>query len=72
MSTAGVHKHVIAKMDTAKALGLMGFSGTRAMDRSSGNDPKDALDKALFNQMQLLAQRKKDAIKVSMYSQTCL
>jgi hypothetical protein len=33
--------------------------------RSTGSDPKDALDKALFSQMQTLAQRKKDAIKVN-------
>ena len=33
--------------------------------RSTGDDPKEALDKALFNQMQALAQRKKEAIKVN-------
>ena len=52
-------------MDSARALGLMGFGGTRLMDRSTGSDPKVALDKALFSQMQVLAQRKKDAQKVS-------
>ena len=35
--------------------------------RSSGSDPKEVLDKALFAQMQALAQRKKDAIKVMDY-----
>lgn len=58
-------KAVVVKMDSARALGLMGFGGTRLMDRSTGSDPKEALDKALFNQMQVLAQRKKDAQKVS-------
>ncbi len=57
-------KTVVAKMDSARALGLMGFGGTRLMDRSTGADPKVALDKALFSQMQILAQRKKDAQKV--------
>ena len=52
-------------MDSTRALGLMGFCGSRAMDRTSGSDPKEALDNALFKQMQLLAQRKRDAIKVS-------
>ena len=35
--------------------------------RSSGSDPKEVLDKALFAQMQALAQRKKDLIKVMDY-----
>ena len=33
--------------------------------RSSGGDPKEALDKALFAQMQVLAKRKNEAIKVT-------
>jgi hypothetical protein len=38
--------------------------------QSAGNDPKAALDKALFKQMQLLAQKKKEAAKerVTLYS----
>ena len=52
-----------AKMDSARALGIMGFSSTRFMDQSSGTDPKEALDKALFEQMQTLANKKKIAAK---------
>ena len=33
--------------------------------QSSGTDPKSALDKALFEQMQSLANKKKDASKES-------
>ena len=46
------------KMDTAKALGLMGFTSTRWMDTANGQDPKEALDKALFQQTQNLGLKK--------------
>jgi hypothetical protein len=50
-------------MDSARALGIMGFSSTRWMDASTGMDPKEALDKALSDQMQNISQKKKQAIK---------
>ena len=46
------------KMDTARALGLMGFTSTRWMDASTGADPKAALDKALFDQTQNLSLKR--------------
>jgi hypothetical protein len=51
------------KMDSARALGIMGFSSTRWMDASTGMDPKEALDKALSEQMQNISQKKKLAVK---------
>ena len=50
-------------MDSARALGIMGFSSTRWMDASTGMDPKEALDKALSDQMQSISQKKKQAVK---------
>jgi hypothetical protein len=46
------------KMDTARALGLMGLTSTRWMDASTGADPKAALDKALFTQTQNLGMKR--------------
>jgi len=46
------------KMDTAKAMSLMGFTSTRWMDTSNGQDPKEALDKALFQQTHNLGMKK--------------
>ena len=46
------------RMDTTRALGLMGLSNTRWMDASTGGDPKAALDKALFQQTQLLDKKR--------------
>ena len=51
------------KMDTARALGIMGFTSTRWMDASSGMNPKESLDKALFDQMQELMKNKRQASK---------
>jgi hypothetical protein len=46
------------KMDLVRALSLMGLSNNRWMDASSGGDPKAALDKALFEQMQNLDKKR--------------
>ena len=45
---------VPVRMDLTRALSLMGLSNNRWMDASTGNDPKEALDKALFKQTQVL------------------
>ena len=46
------------RMDSARALALMGFTSTRWMDASTGGDPKAALDKALFTQTQNLGLKR--------------
>jgi len=43
-----------SKMDTNRALGIMGFGNLRWLDPSTGMDPKQALDKALFEKTQKL------------------
>ena len=53
------------KMDLARALGCMGFNSSRWLDSSqNGSDPKTELDKALFNRMQDLMKKQREASKV--------
>ncbi len=52
------------KMDMSRAQCILGFTSSRWMDSSGGNDPKAALDKALFEQMKNVEKKKRPA-KVS-------
>ena len=51
------------KMDPTRAQGLLGFSSSRWMDPNAGLDPKSALDKALFDQMQKIQAKKRQTMK---------
>ncbi len=51
------------KMDPTRAQGLLGFSSSRWMDPNTGMDPKDALDRALFDQMQKIQTKKRQTAK---------
>jgi hypothetical protein len=46
------------KMDTNRALAIMGLANLRWLDPSTGVDPKEALDKALFERTQMLTKSK--------------
>ena len=50
-------------MDPTRAQGLLGFSSSRWMDPNAGMDPKTALDKALFDQMQKIQSKKRQSAK---------
>jgi hypothetical protein len=56
---------VKSKMDSAKALGILGFTSTRWLDASSGLNPKQELDKAHFSQMMDITKKKRAERKVS-------
>jgi len=55
-TVSAVPKH---KMDMSRAQCILGFTSSRWMDSSGGNDPKAALDKALFEQMKNVEKKKK-------------
>ena len=55
------------KMDPTRAQGILGFSSSRWMDPNTGMDPKDALDRALFDQMQRIQSKKRQTAKEKVY-----
>ena len=50
-------------MDPTRAQGLLGFSSSRWMDPNAGVEPKDALDKALFEQMNKIQAKKRQSLQ---------
>jgi hypothetical protein len=55
-------------MDPTRAQGLLGFSSSRWMDPNATIDPKTALDKALFDQMQKVQSKKRQSAKEKVLS----
>ena len=51
------------KMDPTRAQGLLGFSSSRWMDPTAGVEPKDALDRALFEQMNRIQAKKRQSLQ---------
>ena len=60
-----VRKTNDGSIDLPRAFCLMGFTAAQGNEALASEDPKEALDKALYRQMQQLAEKRKDVSKVS-------
>ena len=56
-------RKVKAKMNSSKAMCLMGFGITANVDDVLGEDPKETLNRAIFAQMQSLLVKKRESIQ---------
>ena len=60
-------RKVQANMNVSKAMNLMGFGIKANVDEVLGEDPTEALNKAVCAQMQTLLMKKRECIEEQVY-----